>query len=135
MILRMAARLLFLVLLLASPFGHAAEKKGKAGASPSGTPDDRVAFHGTIIAFSRLAGTFTVKGKKEADVYVVTDATKMMKGTAEATVDDLAAGVYVRGSARRAGDGRFNALTVKIEAKTPAPMKIEKATRAPSPAS
>jgi hypothetical protein len=131
--MRMTARLLILVFLFASTFGYAADKK-KAGASPSASPDDRVAFHGTIITFAKVAGTFTLKGKKEPAVYVVSEKTKMMKGTAEATLDDLATGVYVRGSARRAADGQFVALTVKIEPKTTAPTIVEKAARAPSPA-
>jgi len=132
----MTIRLLFLFLFLASPFAFAAEKKPKAGASPSGTPDDRVAFHGTIIRFEKITGTFTLKGKKEPAVYVVTNATKMMKGTAEATLDDLAEGLYVRGAARRTLDGRFAALTVKIEPKSAPSMKVEKATKvdaAPAP--
>ena len=119
---------LFLFLFLGS-FGFAADKKAKASPSPSATPVDRVAFHGTIVSFQRTAGIFTLKGKKAPGVYVVTDSTKMMKGTAEATLDDLAAGVYVRGAARPLADGRFEALTIKIELKT-APVKVEKAAKA-----
>ena len=116
-----------LFLFLASPLGFAADKK--ASPSPSATPQDRVAFHGTIVTFQRITGTFTLKGKKAPGVYVLSDATKMMKGTAQATLDDLAAGVYVRGAARPLADGRFEALTVKIELKT-APAKVEKAAKA-----
>lgn len=122
-------------LLLAAPVGFAADKKSKASGSPTATPEDRVPFHGAIVTFQAFTGTFTLRGKKGPAAYVVSDATKMTKGTADATLDDLAAGVYVRGSARRAPDGRFNALTVKIEPKMTSPMRVEKAIKvAPSPA-
>jgi hypothetical protein len=123
---------IFIALLCIGSPGFAAEKKAKAGASPSATPEDRVAFHGTIIAFEKTAGTFTLKGKKEPAVYVLSGSTTMMKGTAPATADDLGTGVYVRGAARRATDGKFDALTVKIELRTAPPMRVEKAIKVKS---
>jgi len=126
----------FVVLLLCSPFGFASDKKAKASGSPSAAPDDRVAFHGTIVTFEKAARMFTLQGKKEMNVYVISDSTKMTKGPAQGSLDDLAAGVYVRGAARRrTTDGRFDALTLKIELKT-GPVRVEKAERAepePSP--
>jgi len=123
-------RWLAIFLVLGSSFGFASDKKAKAGGSPSGAPDDRVAFHGTIVTFEKSARMFTLKGKKEMNVYVISDSTKIMKGPAQGSLDDLAAGVYVRGAARpRAADGRFDALTLKIELKT-GPVRVEKAERA-----
>jgi len=111
---------LFLIVLLTLcilPSAPAADKKPRPGASPTATPDDRVAFHGVIVAFSKSAQTFTLRGKKGLLVYVITDATKIAKGTAEGSLEDLAPGVYVRGASRRTGDGAFIALTVKTEPK------------------
>jgi hypothetical protein len=70
-------------------------------------------FHGKIFAVDQAAKTFTIPGKA-ARVFAVTDETKLTKGDAEATFEELQVGAEVRGLARKNPDGSLTAVSVKI---------------------
>jgi hypothetical protein len=105
-----------------------------ASTSPTKQASRPIPFHGMISAVDQTNKTFTISGKEATRVFKVTDKTKIMKGAAAGTMNDIANNEEVSGSYWKHSDTDLEAKTVKIgptgkKATSPAP----KASATPKP--
>ncbi|MBV9658296.1 MAG: hypothetical protein JO295_09320 [Verrucomicrobia bacterium] len=113
--------------LLSLPLALQAQTPTPAAASPrpAASPEKtqrNPPFRGTITSADAAAQTFTIQGKVKTRVFKVTSETKLLKRAGgAATFADLKAGEYVTGSAKKLGEGQFEAESVKVGPKEPKP--------------
>jgi hypothetical protein len=97
-----------------------------------GKRSDRLPFHGKLNAVDKAAMTLTLEGKEKKRVIQITAQTRIMKAGKPATLGEAIVGEEVAGQAIKTGDGKEEALSVRLGAKveeTPKdkPVKKEKA--------
>ncbi len=103
---------------LKKTFGTEEEKKAaeRGPERKKSAAEEAVYFKGTITKIDTGARQFRATGTI-AGVFSVTDATKITKENATATLDDLEKGDAVSGTARRTGEDTFQVLTAKVGTK------------------
>jgi hypothetical protein len=99
-------------------------------ATPAAPKVKAAAFRGTLGAVDKAAMMITVENKNGTKrMFAVTSDTKIMKGSAPATLDDATVGDAVSGSYTKTDDGKMVAKTLRFGAKSapaapaPAPAK------------
>ena len=85
----------------------------KKAEKPAAEKTSSLPYQGHIVAVDKTAKTFSL-GKKEVRVFSVTDSTKVTKGDAVATLNDLAVGDKVTGAYNKIAGGKLEAVSVKI---------------------
>lgn len=81
-----------------------------------------IPYRGDISAIDAGAKTFTIKGKKSKErIFAITPTTKLLKDGNPAAWEDLKVGEAVRGSAVKKSEGQYEAMSVKMGAKTSEP--------------
>lgn len=118
----------------ADPVKPAAKTPEAATAEAKVESQRPIPYLGKISATDKEKKTFTLQGKEKSRVFRVTPETKLAKGEAQATFDDLKAGEEVRGSARKTAEGQFDAVSVKIGPKEEGAKAETKAMPAATPA-
>lgn len=118
------------IALCAAPPAPARDKKSpapeaSASASPlsadsSGKAARAIPYRGKVASVDPTAKTFTLAGKANSRVLKITDATKIVKEGAPATMADIVADEEVRGSYWKKEDGSLEAKKVKLGPKTDA---------------
>jgi len=96
-----------------TPAKTEAASSAKKVEKPVAEKTSSLPYQGHIVAVDKTAKTFSI-GKKEVRVFSVNDATKVTKGEAAATLNDLAVGDKVTGAYNKAADGKLEAVSVKI---------------------
>ena len=71
-------------------------------------------FRGSITAIDHEAGTITLKGKEKARQFRITGGTRILKDGQPASLADAKVGDEVGGQAQTAGEGIFEALSLRI---------------------
>jgi hypothetical protein len=119
-----------------TPAKEGSQAAVKASPSPDASPKVKkekrtgpIPFKGTVQSVDKAAKSFTVKGKKKERTFQVTDASKITKAdNSAASIDDLQAGVQIRGSAIRNEAKTFDVVSLIIGADSAAAASPDSAT-------
>lgn len=113
--------LLVALLSLQSGMGWAAApKESDAPTAIAATPAKARAFpfRGKIAAVDQEAKTITLRGKEKNRVFQITDKTKIMKGGKPSSLAEARVGDEVGGQAQVAAEGKNEALSLRLGAKS-----------------
>jgi hypothetical protein len=87
-------------------------------------------FHGKITAVNQVEKTITVKGKEKEHVLQITSHSKLSKEGKPATLADAVVGENVAGFAKETAAGKFEAVSIRLNAKAPGQNKPKKSPEA-----
>jgi hypothetical protein len=96
---------------------QAAEKPAEAASSPAAAVEKKrpMPYSGKVHSVDKEAKTFTLQSQKNSSrVFTVTAGTRMLKGEAAATWDDIKPGEEVRGQAHKIETGKYEAVSVFV---------------------
>jgi maltose-binding protein MalE len=112
-----AVALALLIALAAAAALPSEAAEGRAASTESVEKDKktvRVPFRGKLAAVDKAAKTLSLEGKEKKRVIHITSETKIMKSGVAATLDDAVIGEEIGGLVVRKGDGREEAVSIRL---------------------
>lgn len=92
-----------------------AKKPDAPAAKPDAAATKPFPYHGDVAAVDATAKTFTFKNKDGKErLFSVTDKTEIEKDGAKADFAAITVGAYAAGQCNKSGEGKFEAVSVKI---------------------
>ncbi len=108
----------------------APKKKSKPAAEAKG---HSMPFHGKLGAVDKVEKTLTIKGKEKDRTIQITSHTKLSKDGKPSTLADAVVGEDISGFAKETTAGKYEALSIRLDAKPPGHSKSKKTTGEPKP--
>lgn len=110
----LAISLLTAIGLIIPVGSRAAEKKAPIEGAEKEKPSSKTPFHGKLNAVDKSAMTITLDGKERKRTILVTAQTRIAKAGKPATLEDALVGDEIGGQLVKNGDGKEEAVSLRL---------------------